>query len=77
MPTAKSTKNAKAGTWKSVGFHPAGERLRLPNRLSLFAFSAFSAVKLFLMFQSALREPAKLDAANADGQAVAALYHPN
>jgi hypothetical protein len=42
-----SAKNARKETWESVGFHPAGARDRLPNRLSLFEFSEFSAVKLF------------------------------
>ena len=42
----------RKGTWESAGLHPTCERARLPNRLSSFEFSAFSAVKL-------LRQPQK------------------
>ena len=44
-PTAKSTKNARNGTWEGNGLHPPGDRTRFLNRLLLFGFSAFSVVE--------------------------------
>jgi hypothetical protein len=41
-----SAKNAKKRIWESAGFRPPGVRARLPKRLFLFEFCAFSVVKL-------------------------------
>jgi hypothetical protein len=60
-PTTKSAKNARKGTWERDGLHPPGDRVRLPNRLFLFEFFAFFAVKLFRLgsfsFKRANRKP--------------------
>jgi hypothetical protein len=52
LPTSSQPANncdyctAKKGTWESFDIHPTGGRVCLRNRLALFEFSAFSAVKL-------------------------------
>ena len=43
--------SARKGTWERDGLHPPGNRARSTNRLFLFAFFAFSVVKLLRLGQ--------------------------
>ena len=67
LPTTKSAKNAKRGTWEWEVFRPVGDRTSVSNSPILFAFYAFSVVKrlrlvlsVVLLFSAFLRVPLRL-----------------